>query len=64
MDFVDEAWPLSVRGQDASFERTGKVKVKMAPMGCAAVARNCPPCASTIERQIDKPIPNPVGLVV
>jgi hypothetical protein len=64
MRVVRDAGLRNVGDQTASFERTGKVNEKMAPVGCPAAARNCPPCASTIDRQIDRPIPNPAGLVV
>jgi hypothetical protein len=43
---------------------TGKVNRKTAPLGSFAPAHNRPPCASTIERQIERPNPNPPGLVV
>jgi hypothetical protein len=52
------------RVQRVSFGCTGKVKVKMAPVGCPAVARNVPPWAPIIDRQIDRPMPKPVGFVV
>jgi hypothetical protein len=45
-------------------ECTGKVNWKIAPFGMLALAHNRPPCASTIERQIERPIPIPPGLVV
>ena len=41
----------------------GKVMWRVAPWGAFAVAQICPPCASTIERQIDSPMPMPLGLV-
>ena len=42
----------------------GTVNWKTAPRGSFALAHNRPSCASMIERQIDSPIPIPVGLVV
>src|SRR4051794_32355813 len=42
----------------------GRVKRKTAPRGSFAPAHNRPPCASTIERRIDRPSPNLPGLVV
>ena len=43
---------------------TGVKNLKIAPRGSFASTHNRPPCASMIERQIDRPIPKPVGLVV
>ena len=48
----------------ASPAAAGKSIWKTAPFGTFADADNQPPCASTIERQIDNPIPMPSGLVV
>src|SRR5271156_6530206 len=42
----------------------GTVKLNSAPRGTFAFAHNRPPCASMIDRQIDSPSPNPLGLVV
>ncbi len=36
----------------------------MDPCGFPGAAQSCPPCASTIDRQMDRPIPIPCGLVV
>jgi hypothetical protein len=36
----------------------------MLPRGSLGDAHKRPPCASTIERQIDNPMPKPSGLVV
>jgi hypothetical protein len=46
------------------FFSIGSVMQKTAPRGSFGVAQSRPPCASTIERQIERPIPKPVGLVV
>src|ERR1700751_330915 len=43
---------------------TGKVNSKVAPCGAFAVAHRRPLWASMIERQIDRPMPMPLGLVV
>src|SRR5712664_3028261 len=43
---------------------TGRVNCNVAPWGTFAVAHSRPPWASTIERQIESPIPMPLGLVV
>jgi len=43
---------------------TGSFMQKTAPWGEFGVAHSSPPCASTIDRQIDNPIPKPVDLVV
>src|SRR4051812_38184861 len=40
------------------------VKWKTAPRGSFALAHSRPPCAATMERQIESPSPKPVGLVV
>ncbi len=42
----------------------GSVNWKTAPRGVPELAHSLPPWASTIERQIDSPIPNPLVLVV
>src|SRR5437870_8841358 len=43
---------------------TGSEKWKIAPCGSFGVVQSWPPCASTIERLIDNPMPMPPGLVV
>lgn len=50
----------------ATFTQTsiGSITENTVPRGSFGVAQRRPPCASTIERQIDNPIPNPLGLVV
>ena len=40
------------------------VKQKTVPRGSFGVAQSRPPCASTIERQMESPMPKPVGFVV
>ena len=42
----------------------GRVNSNMAPLGRFDLAVNVPSCASTIERQIDRPIPRPSAFVV
>ncbi len=42
----------------------GSITQKTAPRGSFAVAQSRPPCASTIERQINNPMPEPFDLVV
>ena len=42
----------------------GRLNLKTAPRGSFAPAHIRPPCASTIERQIDSPMPMPLDLVV
>ena len=49
---------------DAISQCVGRVNWKVAPWGTFAVAHTRPPCASMIERQIDSPMPMPLGLVV
>jgi hypothetical protein len=46
------------------FSSTGSLKQKTVPRGSFGAAQSWPPCASTSERQIERPIPKPVGLVV
>jgi ribose/xylose/arabinose/galactoside ABC-type transport system permease subunit len=46
------------------YRRIGITNSKLAPCGSFGVARTHPPCASTIERQIESPIPMPPGFVV
>src|SRR5882757_1592534 len=43
---------------------TGNEKENTVPCGAFAAAERRPPCASTIERLIDKPMPSPSALVV
>jgi hypothetical protein len=43
---------------------TGTVNRKMAPRGSLVFAHSRPPCASMIERQMERPSPKPSGLVV
>jgi hypothetical protein len=43
---------------------TGNEKRNTVPCGTFAAAERRPPCASTIERLIDKPMPSPSALVV
>ena len=52
------------RAASERFLPTGSVKQKTAPRGSFGSAQSRPPCASTIERQIDNPIPKPLDLVV
>ena len=40
------------------------VNWKVAPRPAFCEAHSFPPCASMIERQIESPIPSPLGLVV
>lgn len=42
----------------------GSSMQKIAPWGLFGVAQIRPPCASTIERQIDNPMPKPLAFVV
>ena len=49
---------------DQTLGSAGAVNRKVAPRGRLALAHIRPPCASTIERQIDSPIPIPSGFVV
>src|SRR6478735_11761346 len=42
----------------------GKVKQKLAPRGKLSAAHKRPPCASTMERLIDNPMPVPSSFVV
>jgi len=48
----------------SSFPGTApRVKRKIVPLPGLGSLRSCPPCASTIERQIESPIPMPFCLV-
>src|ERR1700736_4753529 len=49
---------------DAFSLSPGKVNSKTAPRGSFPAAVIRPPCASTMDRQIERPIPIPAGLVV
>jgi hypothetical protein len=49
---------------EPSYRWIGSIMQKMAPRGLLGIAQSRPPCATTIERQIDSPIPNPSDLVV
>ena len=42
----------------------GRVKLNVAPRTGLFVAEIVPPCARTIERAIERPMPMPAGLVV
>jgi hypothetical protein len=55
---------LKYRSTQRHDAQVGNVNRKIAPQGTFAVAHNSPPCASTIEWQIDRPSPNPLGFVV
>ena len=43
---------------------TVAVKRKVLPPSGLGVTHSCPPCASTIERLMARPMPSPLGLVV
>ena len=43
---------------------SGTVKENVAPPPPFCTAQTRPPCASMMERQIDRPTPVPLGLVV
>ena len=49
---------------DDSVTWNGSVKLKIAPPPLLALAHNCPPCDSTMERLMANPMPLPCGLVV
>lgn len=51
-------------GPSGGFSPTGSIMRNTAPRGWFGVAQSRPPCASTIERQINSPMPKPPGLVV
>jgi len=52
------------RGGDLYRKREpGKLTWSVTPQGSLAVAQIRPSCASMIERQIESPIPMPVGFV-
>ena len=65
-----DAAPINVRNQIpvahsfATSAAVGKVKWKVVPRPELALAHKRPPCDSTIERLIAKPMPEPCGLVV
>jgi hypothetical protein len=50
--------------QDVMSGWADTVNSNVAPRGTFALAHNRPPCASMIERQIDRPIPMPADFVV
>ena len=56
-------WPVC-SAKAASSHSGGRVNWNMAPRGSFAVAHNRPPCASMMERQMVRPMPMPLGLVV
>lgn len=49
---------------DVMSGRADTVNSKVAPRGTFALAHRRPPCASMIDRQIDRPIPKPLDFVV
>jgi hypothetical protein len=51
-------------GHDPCSRTCGSVNANVAPGPALDDAHIRPPCASMIERQIDNPIPIPLGLVV
>src|SRR6266478_7610511 len=55
--------PQATKGDD-SVTWIGRVKWKVAPPPLLALAHNCPPCDSTMERLMANPMPLPCGLVV
>jgi hypothetical protein len=55
-------WGLQL--EDFGYRIAGSAKWKVAPYPAFGVAHSRPPCASTMERQIDSPIPIPSGFVV
>jgi hypothetical protein len=48
----------------SSFSALAKVNRNSAPRDAFPSAHSRPPCASMIDRQIDSPIPTPLGFVV
>ena len=61
---VDHDDPGAVPAHVAVPLLIGMAKLKVAPRVGLFVAQMRPPCASMIEREIDRPMPRPVGLVV
>src|SRR5580692_4563539 len=59
----EEEVSQATKGED-SVTWIGKVKLKVAPPPPFPLAHNCPPCDSTMERLMAKPMPLPCGLVV
>jgi hypothetical protein len=53
----------ATKGED-SVTWIGRVKLKVAPPPLLALAHNCPPCDSTMDRLLAKPMPLPCVLVV
>jgi hypothetical protein len=49
---------------DSGYGIPGSANWKVAPYPAFGVAHSRPPCASTMERQIDNPIPMPADFVV
>src|SRR5262249_28485911 len=56
--------PATAGNVPAASVAIGNVNWKTAPRGSLAVPHSRPPCASTIERLIARPMPMPCGLVV
>jgi hypothetical protein len=54
-------WTVYGRSHDAVSAFIGRVNCNVAPWGTFAVAQSRPPWASMIERQIESPIPMPLG---
>jgi hypothetical protein len=62
---VSPAQPLgTAQPEDSGYRIPGSAKWNVAPYPSFGVAHSRPPWASTIERQIDNPIPMPAGFVV
>lgn len=55
--------PVTTSVSDSHHE-TGSSNSNVAPLSEFLLSARCPPCASTIDRLIDRPTPIPSGLVV
>ena len=61
---VDDEDGRAIHAHESASLATGSENRNTAPWGSFGLAHRRPPCASTIERVIDKPMPMPSALVV
>lgn len=61
---TDGLFSSSPQSRCSTSGAAGNVNSKLAPWGAFTVAHNRPPCASMMDREIDRPIPRPPGFVV
>src|SRR5262249_51378758 len=61
---IDDEDDVIFHRHDASTVSTGKVKMNVAPPCSFPSAQSRPPCDSTMDREIARPIPMPLSFVV